>query len=45
MLTEFCPDICPWSDIAVAPQCLLMGKIDVITYKYVIIYNYRPQPM
>ena len=37
MLSEFCPDICPWADIAVGLQCLRMGKIDVITYKYVII--------
>jgi len=37
MLSEFCPDICPWVDIAVALQCLRMGKIDFITYKYVII--------
>jgi hypothetical protein len=29
-------DICPWTDIAVALRCLCMGKIDVITYKYVI---------
>ena len=36
MLSEFCPDICPWADIAVALRCLHMGKIDVITYKYVI---------
>jgi hypothetical protein len=36
MLSEFCPDICPWADIAVALRCLRMGKIDVITYKYVI---------
>jgi hypothetical protein len=27
---------CPWADIAVALRCLRMGKIDVITYKYVI---------
>jgi hypothetical protein len=37
MLSEFCPDICPWADITVALQCLRIGKIDVITYKYVII--------
>jgi hypothetical protein len=36
MLSEFCPDICPWADIAVALRCLRMGKIDVITYEYVI---------
>jgi len=36
MLSEFCPDICPWADIAVALRCLRMGKNDVITYKYVI---------
>jgi hypothetical protein len=36
MLSEFCPDICPWADIVVALWCLRMGKIDVITYKYVI---------
>jgi len=36
MLSEFCPDICPWADIAVALRCLRMDKIDVITYKYVI---------
>jgi hypothetical protein len=30
MLSEFCPDICPWADIAVALRCLC------ITYKYVI---------
>ena len=36
MLSEFYPDICPWADIAVALRCLHMGKIDVITYKYVI---------
>jgi hypothetical protein len=36
LLSEFCPDICPWADIAVALRCLRMGKIDVITYKYVI---------
>ena len=40
MLSEFCPDICPWADIAVGLQCLRMGKIDVITYKYVIILVY-----
>ena len=33
VLSDFCPDICPWADIAV-------GKIDVITYKYVIIRDY-----
>jgi hypothetical protein len=38
MLSEFCPDISPWVDIAVALRCLRMGKIDVITYKYVINY-------
>jgi len=37
MLSEFCPDVCPWADIAVAFWCLRMGKIDVISYKYVII--------
>ena len=37
MLSEFCPNICPWADFTVALQCLRMGKIDVITYKYVII--------
>jgi hypothetical protein len=31
MLSEFCPDICLWADIAVALRCLRMGKIDVIT--------------
>ena len=36
MLSEFCPDIYPWADITVAFRCLRMGKIDVITYKYVI---------
>ena len=36
VLSDFCPDICPWADIAVALRCLRMGKIDVITYKYVI---------
>jgi hypothetical protein len=36
MLSEFYPDICPLADIAVALRCLRMGKIDVITYKYVI---------
>jgi hypothetical protein len=38
MLSEFCPDICQWADTAMALQCLCtcMGKIDVITYKYVI---------
>jgi hypothetical protein len=35
MLSEFCPDIRPGADIAVALWCLHMGKIDVITYKYV----------
>ena len=40
MLSEFCPDICPRADIAVALQCLRMGKVDVITYKYVIIDIY-----
>ena len=40
MLSEFCPDICPWTDIAVALRCLRMGKIDVITYKYVINIDY-----
>jgi hypothetical protein len=39
MLSEFCPDICPWADITVALRCLRMGKIDVITYNYVIIYH------
>ena len=37
MLSEFCPNICPWADIAVALRCLRMGKINVnITYKYVM---------
>ena len=36
MLSEFSPDICPWANIAVALRCLRVGKIDVITYKYVI---------
>ena len=27
MLSQFCPDICPWADIAVALRCLRMGKI------------------
>ena len=36
MLSEFCPDICPLADIDVALRYLRMGKIDVITYKYVI---------
>jgi hypothetical protein len=36
MLSEFYPDIYPWADIAVASRCLRKGKIDVITYKYVI---------
>ena len=36
MLSEFCPDICPWADIAVGLLCLRMGKLDVITYKCVI---------
>jgi hypothetical protein len=40
MLSEFCPDICPWADIAGALRCLRMGKIDVITYTYVIIISY-----
>ena len=40
MLSEFCPDICSWADIAVALRCLRMGKIDVMTYRYVIIYKY-----
>jgi hypothetical protein len=39
MLSELCPDICPWTDFAVALRCLRMGKIDVITYKYVIIVS------
>jgi hypothetical protein len=38
MLSEFCPDICPWADIAVALRSLRMGKIDIITYKYVIMF-------
>ena len=37
MLSDFWADICPWADITVALQCLHIGKIDVITYKYVII--------
>jgi hypothetical protein len=41
MLSEFCPDICPWADIAVAPPVFTMGKIDVIAYNYVIIYIYQ----
>ena len=37
MLSEFCLDICPWADIAVAFPVLTYGQyIDVITYKYVI---------
>ena len=36
MSSELCPGICPWADIAVALRCLRMGKIDVITYKYVL---------
>ena len=36
MLSEFSPDVCPWAAIAVALRCLRMGKIDVITYTYVI---------
>jgi hypothetical protein len=39
MLSEFCPDICLLADIAVALRCLRMGKINVITYKYVIKQN------
>jgi hypothetical protein len=39
MLSDLCPDIYPWADIAVALWCLRMGKIDVITYKYVIIID------
>jgi hypothetical protein len=31
MLSEICPDICPWADIAVAVWCLRMGKIVLIT--------------
>ena len=31
MLSEFCPDICPRADIAVAFRRLRMGKINVIT--------------
>jgi hypothetical protein len=31
MLSEFCPDICPWADIALALRCLRMSQIDVIT--------------
>ena len=38
MLSEFFPDICPWADIAVALRSLRMGKIDIITYKYVIMF-------
>jgi len=41
MLSEFCPDICPWADIAVALCCLRMGKINVNTYKYVINRDYH----
>jgi hypothetical protein len=36
MLSEFCPDICLWDDIAVALWCLRMGKIDVITYTIIL---------
>ena len=42
MLSQFCVDICPWADIAVALRCLRMGKIDVITHDYVIIYTKQP---
>jgi hypothetical protein len=31
MLSDFCPDICPWADIVVAPWCLRMENIAVIT--------------
>jgi hypothetical protein len=40
MLSEFYSDICQWADIAMALRCLRMGKIDVITYKYVINIDY-----
>ena len=36
VLSEFCPDICPWLIALQHFRCLRMGKIDVITYKYVI---------
>jgi hypothetical protein len=26
MLSEFCPDICPWADIAVAPPVFTDGE-------------------
>ena len=42
MLSEFCPNICPWADIAVALRCLRMGKIYIITDKYVINTSYFP---
>ena len=35
MVSEFGYDICPWTDIVVTLRCLSIGKIDVITYKYV----------
>jgi hypothetical protein len=40
MLSDFRPDICPWADITVALRCIRMGKIDVITHKYVILNLY-----
>jgi hypothetical protein len=43
VLSDFCPNICPWADIAVEFRCLRMGKIDVITYRYVINTN-KPNP-
>jgi hypothetical protein len=30
MLSDFCPDICPWADIVVALPYLRMGKIGII---------------
>ena len=38
VLSDFCPDICPWADIAVALPVSTHGQIDVITYTYVMIY-------
>jgi hypothetical protein len=38
MLSEFSPDICPWTDIAVALRCLRLGKIDRVCVKLILLF-------
>jgi hypothetical protein len=51
MLSEFCPDICPWADIAVAVWFMVFNvnfnNISVISWRSVLLVeqtgeNHRP---